>query len=41
MMDFLRDNFQLICLIVGLLGILVGVLSLANELRNRKRKNNS
>ncbi len=40
MVDFLRDNFQLICLIVGILGVLVGVLCLVNELRNRKKKNN-
>jgi hypothetical protein len=40
MMDFLRENFQLICLMLGILGVLIGVFSLVKELPNRKKKNN-
>lgn len=40
MMDFLRENFQLICLMLGILGVLIGVFSLVTELPNRKKKNN-
>ena len=37
MLSFLRENYQLICLIVAILGVLIGVLSLIDELRKRKK----
>ena len=38
MWDFLKENFMLVSLLVGLLGVLVAVLSLIAELRKRKNK---
>jgi hypothetical protein len=40
MMDFLREHFQMICLVVAIIGVLVGVLSLIDEMRKRKKNNN-
>lgn len=37
MMDFLKENFQLICLGVGVIGVFVGVISVAVEIRKRKK----
>ncbi len=37
MLSFLRENYQLICLIVAILGVLIGILSLLDELRKRKK----
>lgn len=38
MSDFLKENFMLVSLLVGLLGLIVAVISLVAELK--KRKNN-
>lgn len=35
---FLKENFMLVSLFVGLIGVLVAVLSLIAELRKRKNK---
>lgn len=34
---FAKDNFQLICLFVGILGVLVAVMSLIDEIRRRQQ----
>ena len=36
--EFAKQNYQLICLFVGLLGVLVGVISVIYEVNARKRK---
>lgn len=38
MWDFLKENYMLVSLLVGLLGIIVAVLSLVAELK--KKRNN-
>jgi hypothetical protein len=37
MMEFLKENYQMICLLVGIIGVLVGILSVAVEIRKRKK----
>ena len=37
MWNFLKDNFMLVSLLVGLLGVIVGVLSLMAEIKKRKK----
>ena len=39
LIDFGKNNFQLICLLVGLIGVVVGIISVIYELKARKRKN--
>ena len=34
----MKDNFMLVSLLVGLLGVIVGVLSLVAEIKKRKNK---
>ncbi len=36
--EFAKQNYQLICFFVGLLGVLVGVISVIYEVNARKRK---
>ena len=38
MIEFAKENFQLISLIVGLLAVIIGVFSLFYELKKRKNK---
>ncbi len=37
-MQFLKENFDLILLLVGVLGVFVSVISLIVEIRKKKRK---
>jgi len=37
MIEFLKENFMLVCLIVGLAGVLIGVISLFHEIRKRRK----
>ncbi len=37
-MQFLKENFDLILLLVGVLGVIVSVISLIVEIRKKKRK---
>ena len=36
--EFAKQNYQLICLFVGLLGVVVGIISVIYEVNARKRK---
>ena len=36
--EYVKQNYQLICLFVGLLGVVVGVISVIYEVNARKRK---
>jgi hypothetical protein len=36
---FAKNNFDLICLLVGLIGVVVGIISVIDEVRKRKSKN--
>lgn len=38
LISFVKENFQLILLVVGLLGVVVSIFSLVYELKVRKRK---
>ncbi len=35
--DFLKENFQVVCLLVGIAGVLVSVISLVINSRKKKR----
>lgn len=37
--NFAKENYQLISLLLGLLGVLVAFIALVHELKVRKRKN--
>ena len=37
MAAFLKENFSLICLLVGILGVLIGIVSLFFEMKKRKK----
>lgn len=39
MSSFLQENFQLICLFIGLLGVLLSVLSFVREIQKKRKKN--
>ena len=39
--EFVKQNYQLICLLVGLLGVVVGFISVIYEVNARKRKKNN
>ena len=39
--DFAKQNYQLITLVVGLLGVLIAFITLIHELNSQKRKNNN
>ena len=36
-MSWAKENFDLICLLIGVLGVLVSVISVYNEIREKKR----
>jgi len=36
--SFCKENFQLVCLLVGFLGVLVSIVSVAYEIKKRKRR---
>lgn len=36
--SFAKDNFQLLCLLIGVLGVLIGCISVIYELKQRNRK---
>ena len=36
--EFVKQNYQLICLFVGLLGVVIGIISVIYEVNTRKRK---
>ena len=36
--EFVKQNYQLICLFVGLLGVVIGIISVIYEVNARKRK---
>jgi uncharacterized membrane protein HdeD (DUF308 family) len=38
MIEFAKENFQFITLIVGVLAIIIGVITLYSELKKRKNK---
>lgn len=38
LIHFAKENFQLITLLVGLLGVIVAVITLLHEINTRKRK---
>ena len=38
LISYCKENFQLICLIVGLIGVLVSIFSVIYELKKRKQK---
>jgi hypothetical protein len=35
---FAKENFDLICLMVGVLGVVIAIFSLRHELKERKKK---
>lgn len=35
MMQFLKENFQLVCLLVGVVGVILSVITLAAEARKK------
>ena len=39
LISFVKNNFQLIILLLSMLGVLVAILSLYVEIKKRKRKN--
>lgn len=39
--EFAKENYQLICLFVGLLGMVVGIISVIYEIKARKHKKNN
>lgn len=38
LINFAKENYQLICLLVGLLGVVIAFVSLIHEIKARKRK---
>lgn len=38
LISYLKENFQLINLLVGLLGVAIAVIALAYEVKRRKKK---
>ena len=36
MMQFLKENFQLVCLLVGVVGVILSVITLAAEARKKR-----
>jgi len=36
-MSWAKENFELICLLIGVLGVLVSVISVYHEIREKKR----
>lgn len=36
--SFAKENFDLICLMIGVLGVFIAFLSLIHELKERKKK---
>ena len=38
LMTWAKENFDLICLLVGVIGVILAVISLFHELNERKRK---
>lgn len=40
-LTFAKENFQLLCLLIGILGVLVGCISVIYELKKRNRKKQS
>ena len=36
-----KENFQLICLLVGVFGVIVGLISVVYEIRKRKKERHS
>ena len=36
MMQFLKENFQLVCLLVGVVGVVISVITLAAEARKKR-----
>ena len=39
MMQFLKENFQLVCLLVGVVGVVSSGSTLAAETRKKRKKN--
>ncbi len=35
--SFCKENFQLNCLLVGLLGVIIGIISVIHELKKRQK----
>lgn len=36
---FTKNNFDLICLLVGVIGVVISIISVIDEIRKRKSKN--
>lgn len=34
--SFCKENYQLICLIVSLIGVIIGIISVAHEVKKKK-----
>jgi len=39
MMQFLKENFQLVCLLFGVVGVVISVITLAAEARKKRKRN--
>lgn len=38
LLSFCKENFQLICLLVGLLGVVIGIASVVYEMKRKKQQ---
>ena len=38
---FAKENYELICLLIGIIGIVIGFISLIHELKEKKKRRNN